>query len=73
MPDGGYLPAIAGRVLSGALAQADPLSLHILYTTPIGLGPIDCEVQPLRKGGSTSFVALSMRQDGERKAYVTGQ
>jgi acyl-CoA thioesterase len=72
VPNGGYLLAIAGRVLSEALAQPDPLSLHILFTAPTGLGPIDCEVQPLREGGSTSFAALSMQQGGELKAYVTG-
>ena len=71
VPNGGYVLAIAGRVLSQALTHPHPLSVHILYTAPTQLGPVDCEVQPLREGGSTSYAALSMRQDGELKAYVT--
>ncbi len=71
VPNGGYVLAIAGRVLSRALTHPDPLSIHILYTAPTGLGPVDCEVTPLRQGGSTSYAALAMRQDGELKAYVT--
>jgi hypothetical protein len=71
VPNGGYILAIAGRALSQALAHPDPLSVHIVYTAPTQLGPIDCEVLPLRRGGSTSHGALAMRQEGELKAYVT--
>ena len=71
VPNGGYLLAIAGRVLSAALAHRDPLSIHILYTAPTRLGPIDCRVNPLRAGGSTSHAALTMQQDGEVKAHVS--
>lgn len=71
VPNGGYVLAIAGRVLSEALAHPDPLSVHIMYTAPTVLGPVDCEVQPLRQGGSTSYAALAMRQDEELKAYVS--
>jgi hypothetical protein len=71
VPNGGYVLAIAGRVLSQALDHPDPLTLHILYTAPTQLGPIDCMVDPLRVGGSTSHAALTMRQEGEVKAHVT--
>ncbi len=71
VPNGGYLLAIAGRVLSQALAHPDPLTMQIMFTAPAALGPMECEVQPLREGGSTSYAALAMRQDGELKAYVT--
>ncbi|MCZ6831333.1 MAG: thioesterase family protein [Gammaproteobacteria bacterium] len=71
VPNGGYVLAIAGRVLSRALTHPDPLTVHILYTAPTQLGPIDCLVDPLRVGGSTSHAALTMRQEGEVKAHVT--
>ena len=71
VPNGGYVLAIAGRVLSQALDHPDPLTLHILYTAPTQLGPIDCKIEPLRVGGNTSHAAVTMRQEGEVKAHVT--
>jgi hypothetical protein len=71
VPNGGYVLAIAGRVLSQALDHKDPLTLHILYAAPTRLGPVDCTVDTLRVGGSTSQAALTMRQEGEVKAHVT--
>jgi len=71
VPNGGYVLAIAGRVLSRALPHPDPLTVHILYTAPTALGPADCEVQCLRSGGSITHASLDMRQHGELKARVT--
>ena len=71
VPNGGYVLAIAGRVLSRALSHPDPLTIHMLYTAPTQLGPLDCLVEKLREGGSTSHAALVMRQEGEVKAHVS--
>jgi len=71
VPNGGYVLAIAGRALAEALPHSDPLSVHIIYTAPTVLGPVDCTVDVLRVGGSTSHAALSMHQQGDLKAYVT--
>ncbi|MEP5764646.1 MAG: thioesterase family protein [Halieaceae bacterium] len=71
VPNGGYVLAIAGRVLSEALSHSDPLTVNILYTAPTALGPIECELETLRVGGSTTHATLSMRQEGELKAFVT--
>jgi len=71
VPNGGYVLAIAGRVLSRALSHPDPLTLHILFVAPTVLGPVDCLVEPLRTGGHTSQAALTMRQQGEVKAHVS--
>ena len=71
VPNGGYVLAIAGRVLSRALAHPDPLTIHILFTAPTQMGPIDCLVSPLRVGGSTTHATLIMRQQGEVKAHVS--
>ena len=34
VPNGGYVLAIAGRVLSEALPHPDPLTVHIAYLAP---------------------------------------
>lgn len=70
-PNGGYILAIAGRVLSEALAHSDPLTVNIMYLAPPQLGPVDCHVEPLRTGGSTSHAALTMRQEGKAVAQVS--
>lgn len=69
--NGGYILALAGRVLREALSHPDPLTIHILYLAPTELGPVDCEVEVLRRGGSTSYATLLMRQSGEIKAQVS--
>jgi acyl-CoA thioesterase len=71
VPNGGYILAIAGRVLRQALPHADPLTVHIMYTAPTTLGPAVCDVEVLRRGGSTTHAALHLRQDGELKAHVS--
>lgn len=71
VPNGGYVLAIAGHVLARALPHPDPLTIHILYTAPTVLGEVDCTVNVLRDGGSTSHAGLAMRQDGELKAQVS--
>jgi acyl-CoA thioesterase len=71
VPNGGYVLAIAGRALSQALPHPDPLTVNILFIAPTVLGPVDCEVEVLRSGGSISHAALAMRQDGELKAHVS--
>ena len=71
VPNGGYVLAIAGRVLAQALPHPDPLTIHILYTAPTTLGSVDCRVECLRSGGSTSHATLAMQQEGKLKAQVT--
>ena len=70
VPCGGYVLAIAGRVLSEALPHPDPLTVSILYTAPTIIGPHECEVQTLRSGGSTTHARLEMRQEGKIRAHV---
>ena len=71
VPNGGYVLAIAGRALAEALPHPDPLTVHILYTAPTELGPVDCHIERLRSGGSTTHATLAMRQEGVLKAQVT--
>jgi acyl-CoA thioesterase len=71
VPNGGYVLAVAGRVLREALAHKDPLSVNAFYLAPAMLGPIDCSVEVLRRGRSTTHAQVKMYQGGELKVLVT--
>lgn len=71
VPNGGYTLAVAGRVLREALPHPDPLTVNAFYLAPTALGPVDCQVEVLRQGGSTSFGTLRLSQAGELKLLVT--
>ena len=71
VPNGGYVLAVAARVLSEALPHRDPLTVTGYYLAPTGLGPVECEVEPLRSSRNTSFATLKMYQQGELKLQVT--
>ena len=71
VPNGGYVLAVAGRVLSEALAHRDPLSINAFYLAPTVLGPVDCKVELLRAGRNTTHASLKMLQHGELKVQVT--
>ena len=71
VPNGGYVLAIAGRVLSEALPHRDPLSVNAFYLAPTLLGDIDCQVELLRAGRNTTHASLKMFQQGELKVQVT--
>ena len=70
--NGGFVLALAGAVLAEALPHPDPLTLHVIFLAPAELGPVECEVKPLREGGSTSFATVDLYQGGVHKARVTG-
>ncbi|MBU3069891.1 thioesterase family protein [Aestuariicella sp. G3-2] len=71
VPNGGYIMAIAAKVLSEALPHKDPLSVSAFYMAPTQVGPVECDVEELRSGGSTSFAMVRMYQQGELKVQVT--
>jgi len=71
VPNGGYVLAVAGRVLREALPHKDPLTVNAFYLAPTVLGTIDCKVEVLRSGRSTSQAEVKMYQDGELKVHVT--
>jgi len=71
VPNGGYVLAVAGRVLSEVLPHRQPLSASAFYLAPTGLGPVDCHVEALGGGRNTSYGALKMYQDGELKMHVS--
>lgn len=71
VPNGGYVLAVAGRVLGEALRHRDPLSVNAFYLAPTVLGPVDCRVEVLREGRNTTHASLQMLQQGELKVQVT--
>jgi|TARA_R110002072_G_scaffold106585_6_gene232691 acyl-CoA thioesterase len=71
VPNGGYVLAIAGRALRAVLPHKDPLSVNAFYLAPTVVGPIECRVEILRSGRSTSFAEVGMYQEGELKIKVT--
>lgn len=71
VPNGGYVMAVAGRALREALPHKDPLAVSAFYLKPTVLGPIDCHVEPLGGGRSTSFAEVKMFQEGELKVKIT--
>ena len=71
VPNGGYVLAIAGRVLREALPHKDPLTVNAYYLAPTDLGPIDCRVELLRAGRNTTHAEVKMYQGGELKVQVT--
>tara|TARA_R110002124_G_scaffold313_5_gene1241 strand:+ start:611 stop:1402 length:792 start_codon:yes stop_codon:yes gene_type:complete len=71
VPNGGYVLAVAGRALRAALPHKDPLTVSAFYMAPTALGPIDCHVELLGGGRSTSFAEVKMFQQGELKVKIT--
>jgi len=71
VPNGGYVLALAGRALRDALPHKDPLSVNAFYLAPTVVGPIDCQIEPLRIARSTSFAQVKMLQEQELKVQVT--
>ncbi len=71
VPNGGYVMAVAGRALREALPHKDPLSVSAFYLAPTLLGPIDCQVEVLGGGRSTSFAEVKMFQEGQLRVKVT--
>ncbi|PLW81847.1 thioesterase family protein [Kineobactrum sediminis] len=71
VPNGGYVLAVAGRVLREALPHKDPLAVNAFYLAPTVLGPVECRVQPLREGRNTTHATVGMYQEGELKVQVT--
>jgi acyl-CoA thioesterase len=63
--------AVAGRALRAALPHKDPLTVSAFYMAPTVLGPIECQVELLGGGRSTSFAEVKMYQEGQLKVKVT--
>jgi acyl-CoA thioesterase len=63
--------AVAGRALRAVLPHRDPLTVSAFYLAPTELGPIECRVEYLGGGRSTSFAEVRMFQQGQLRVKVT--
>ncbi|MGK2915762.1 MAG: thioesterase family protein [Porticoccaceae bacterium] len=70
--NGGYVMALGARALSAALPHKDPLAVTAYYLARTEPGPVRCEVDVLRSGGSVSFGNVRMIQNGQLKVQLTG-
>ncbi len=71
VPNGGYIMAIGARALSEALPHKDPLTISAFYIDRTEVGPVSCEVEILRSGGSTSHGVVRLIQNGKLKVQLT--
>lgn len=69
--NGGYVLAVAGRILSQALPHGDPMSINAFYLAPIVPGEVFCEVELLRAGRGSSQASLKMYQNDTQVLQVT--
>ena len=70
--NGGYVMALGARALAAALPHKDPMAVTAYYLARTEPGPVRCEVDVLRKGGSLSFGNVRMMQNGQVKVHITG-
>lgn len=71
VPNGGYVMAVAGRALRAVLPHKDPLTVSGFFLAPTVLGHIECQVELLGGGRSTSFAEVRMIQEGQLRVKVT--
>ena len=71
-PNGGFLLALATRALRPAAGFPDPVTVTGHFLKPPGHGPVDIEVEQVRKGGRHGTAAARLIQDGEERLRVLG-
>ncbi len=60
-PQGGVLAAIAARTMASELGTEQPLrSFHGVFASPVPVGPVEVEVDVIRRGRSVSQLAASL-------------
>jgi acyl-Coa thioesterase superfamily protein/acyl-CoA thioesterase superfamily protein len=64
-PNGGYLMAILARAGCAALDHPDPLAISASFPSSPAAGPVEIEVEVVRRGRAFSVLRTRMTQDGE--------
>ncbi len=72
VPNGGYVMALAARVLATELPHGDPLTITGHYLEPTGHGPVELHFDPAREGRSMSTGTVRLVQAGVERARFTG-
>jgi acyl-CoA thioesterase len=73
LPQGGVITALALRAMADELDDAE-LSVRTLHTTFVGRvahGPLEIDVEVLRRGRSMSHVRAEVRNPGAERGHVT--
>lgn len=73
MPQGGIVSAVALRAMAAELGD-DAQSLRVLHTTfaaQVAHGPVDVDVETLRRGRSMSQLRAEVRNPGAARGHVT--
>lgn len=72
VPNGGYVMALAARVLAGELPHADPLTMTGHYVAPTQDGPVEMRFDLAREGRSVSTGTVRLLQEGTERARFSG-
>lgn len=70
--NGGYLMAIATRAMEAESEGRSLISATGSYLNPAGAGPVDVDVEVLKKGRSLSTLRATLSTAGRNLVYVTG-
>ncbi len=73
LPQGGVVTALAARAMAVELGdQGPPLRLlHTTFVAPVTDGPVDVEVEVLRRGRSMSHARAEVRNSGATHGHLT--
>ena len=71
-PHGGYLMALAARVLADTLPPADPIALTAHFLRPPATGPAVVRTATLRAGRRFATGTATLEQDGRAALHLTG-
>lgn len=73
LPQGGIVTAVAVRAMQAALGGDDqrPRTLHTTFAGQVAHGPLDLDVEVLRRGRSMSQVRCEARNPGADRGHLT--
>lgn len=71
-PNGGYLLAIAARAVAAAVQRPDPLSVTGHFLRPSVPGPVDVDVEVVRRGRAHATGTARLHQDGAERLRLLG-
>jgi acyl-CoA thioesterase len=73
VPQGGIVSALAARTMSTELGNVDqPLRLlHTTFVAPVSHGPVEVEVEILRRGRSMSHARAEVRNPGSAHGHLS--
>ena len=73
LPQGGIITALAVRAMEAELAHDEqlPRTLHTTFAAQVAHGPLDIEVEVLRRGRSMSHLRAEVRNPGAARGHLT--